>query len=541
MNKLFAFLCANLVLIFLLAIYEPSPAKSLELSIPPVLSKEQNKRPANGSLLCRLGFDKVNRSVSTYVDYLPRLRAGWYFDFGTALSPARPLGIQYAQNVNVKQWKVDANNNLILYGANAPYAVPYTYTISPPLGTIQAIARANPGSLWLIGNEIERRDWLNSDGSSNGQNEILPELYAKVYHEVYTAIKVADPTARVANGSVIVPTPLRLQYLTRMWNEYVRLYGRPMPVDVWQTHVYLGPEKRNYWGIDIPAGIDADTGMFYWGPDDPRNVLVNKDFSYVPGLIRDFRRWLKDRGQQDKPLVLTEFGVSMPDWVMPGEFTPEKIRDEYMVPGLNFLLNEKDSGLGYPADEYRLVQSTWWWSLDYDSGRYDGPDFLQYFNGNLLWSGLNPPNNPHAIGLTTLGTYWVNYVSGIAEGVNLMPISVIADPPAFSSQGQPVTVTLQVRVSNSGNIVAPQPFSVVVETADGLPIGSYIVSNLEGCGTIKQEQVIWTNVTPGVHRIQVRVDSQNQVAETNENDNVLSTTILVASQRLFLPLIFRSQ
>ena len=40
------------------------------------------------------------------------------------------------------------------------------------------------------------------------------------YHELYTLIKGADPTARLAIGGVIQATPLRLEYLTKVWNEY---------------------------------------------------------------------------------------------------------------------------------------------------------------------------------------------------------------------------------------------------------------------------------------------------------------------------------
>ena len=489
------------------------------------------------SPLCRLGVNQVNRSPA---DYLPqgfnRLRAGWYFNWSTSLNPARPNGIMYAQSIFVKQWKW-YNGQLVLYHKDAPYAQPYTYTVRPSIPQIKQIAIANPGSLWLIGNEIERRDWGNSPGQ--GQQEILPEVYAAVYHEIYTAIKEADPMAKVANGSIIVPTPLRLEYMTRVWNEYLRLYGEPMPVDVWQIHVYLGPEKRNYWGIDIPAGIDADVGMFYFGENDPRNILVNKDFSYVPDLVRAFRVWMKERGQQNKPLFITEFGVSMPDWVLPGEFTWEKIRDEYMYPGLNFLLNAKDSELGYPADDYRLVQSVWWWSLDGDGGEYEGNQFYQYFNSNLFWSGIGPPtHSPNPIGLTPLGNDWINYTSRLPEEVNLRPLAATADLVPFSN-GEPVTVTVRVQVSNSGNVTVGQPFDVTMYDNAGQQIGSFRVNSLEGCGEVSEALIIWPNVVPGTHTIRIQVDPTNEILETREDDNDLSALVLVATSRINLPVVLK--
>jgi hypothetical protein len=46
------------------------------------------------------------------------------------------------------------------------------------------MAASRPGLTWIIGNEIERRDWLNSGGGSSGQNEIIPEVYTVAYHDL---------------------------------------------------------------------------------------------------------------------------------------------------------------------------------------------------------------------------------------------------------------------------------------------------------------------------------------------------------------------
>ena len=500
---------------------------------PDGVSQTQSAPP-----LCRLGMDVVSRPVDAYpYDSLARLRAGWYFNWSTSYDPPEPNGMRFAQSVFVKQWKW--NDGLVLYGEDVPYAEPYTYTVRPAIPDIQNIAAANPGSLWLLGNEIERRDWT-SDGFSAGQNEILPEVYAWAYHELYTAIKDVDPTARVANGSIIVPTPLRLQYMTRMWDEYLRRYGEPMPVDVWHIHTYLGPEKRHFWGIEIPAGIDADVGMFYFDGDVTQCKLVNKDFSYVPGLVRDFRAWMKERGQQNKPLIISEFGVSMPDWVLPGEFTPEKIRDEYMLPALTFMLTATDLDVGYPADEYRLVQSAWWWSLDGDGGKYEGGTFYPAFNGNLLWSGLGPPtHSPNPMGVSLLGSYWTSYASTLTENVNLRPLRVGGS--AFSAAGEPVTVTVRVQLSNSGDIAVTQPFSVTLYDGGDQQIGSFLVDSLEGCGATAEAFVTWPGVEPGAHAVRVRVDPTDQISEARENDNEMDGVVLVATYRVHLPGVLRSR
>jgi hypothetical protein len=115
-----------------------------------------------------------------------------------------------------------------------PYKQPHSYWMFPSMEKLPFYVRASPGSLWLIGNETDRRDW-SIPGGALGQDEMLPETYAMAYHDIYQAIKAADPTAKVAIGGVIQATPVRLQYLTKIWDSYKSLYGTEMPVDVWNV------------------------------------------------------------------------------------------------------------------------------------------------------------------------------------------------------------------------------------------------------------------------------------------------------------------
>ena len=73
--------------------------------------------------------------------------------------------------------------------------------IVPDLKTIGKIAQQNPGSLWLVGNEMDVI-W---------QDNATPEQYAAAYHDVYATLKQADPNSRVAIGGISEPSPLRLQ------------------------------------------------------------------------------------------------------------------------------------------------------------------------------------------------------------------------------------------------------------------------------------------------------------------------------------------
>ena len=469
--------------------------------------------------LCRFGFGSTRRPIDQYdSDELARLRAGLYMNWGTSAAQPQPNGIEYVQTVHVKQWKWK-DGQRVYADFEAPYEIPYTYTISPRGGTLETIAQARPGSLWLIGNEIERRDWQTSSGGTSHQDEILPEMYAQAYHEAYTTIKGADPTAQVAIGGVIQATPLRLEYLNRIWDEYYRLYGQPIPVDWWNVHAFVLQEKRGDWGADIPAGIAVTEGILYTMND-------NKDWSKAAELIRAFRQWMKERGQQNKPLIVSEYSVNMP-W-----FSAEVVRDEFMYPSFEFFLNEKDLNLGYPADEYRLVQRWIWYSLDDDSGN---------FNGFLFYSGHF--ENP--MGLAPLGQYWETYVSNpisVPVYVDLAPVRVSYAPPSlFSSNGESVTATIYAQISNSGNVVVSDPFAVELWDEDSHQIlGSKAISGLAGCGETSAISVVWTSMSAGAHNVSVRVDTGSAITESNEVNNQMPAMILVATQQAFLPLVLRA-
>jgi hypothetical protein len=93
--------------------------------------------------------------------------------------------------------------------------------------------------------------------------------------------------------------------------------------------------------------------------------------------IQRMRTWMKNHGQQDKPLIISEYGVLQPLYE---GFTSDRIND-YMMATFNYLLFAKDPTLGYPADENRLVQRWAWFSLNTPMGSNGGDGG---WNGNLF-------------------------------------------------------------------------------------------------------------------------------------------------------------
>ncbi len=319
--------------------------------------------PEDANRSFRVGYCSTNMDITRYPD-IADLRAGWYLNFAPDSDPEYPLGMDHVQVVRLYQL-TECSPNRVRDREACPYVEPYTYTLTHPstkaaLGTI---VEENRGVLWLIGNEVDRHDWggvnpWNSDivlpvDPWQGQDEMMPELYARAYHELYHLIKDTDPNALVANGSIIQATPARLEYMTKVWDAYRHRYGRDMPVDVWNVHNFILKERCDDWGADVPPGYEGCKATVYDDRDhDSMEIFARQ--------IRHFRVWMKERGQQDKPLIVSEFGIL---YHHAGMDDPEVV-EKFMLDTFDYFMSEKDCQLGYPGDDCRLVQRWAWFSLD---------------------------------------------------------------------------------------------------------------------------------------------------------------------------------
>jgi hypothetical protein len=299
----------------------------------------------------RFGVGLLGGAITQYA--VDQLGVGWYLNWHTNARPARPGGIEFAQMIRVRQG-----------------------VLSPDAKTIAAAARSAPGSLWLVGNEPDRTIW---------QDDATPVQYASAYHQAYQALKQADPTAMVVIGGVLQPTPLRLRYLDAVLAAYQNLYGALMPVDVWNVHNFIVREEQSSWGAEIPPGLsDAEAQGVLREVDDSDNLDIFKS------QIWAFRQWMRDHGQQNKPLIVSEYGILMPpDY----GFGQERVR-RFLYGTFDFFLSASDPALGYPPDGNRLVQRWCWYSLA-DTG---------YPTGNLF--------DPQTFQMTPLGEAWREYTAG---------------------------------------------------------------------------------------------------------------------------------
>jgi hypothetical protein len=415
-NDILSFMIDFSIMALMISGCNAIPLPGTAPALPSITSTPEATSNGTPAPLWRFGIALARNEISDYESYdITSMRFGWYVDYNAYPDAPTPYGMEYVPMVRVKQLKHDGSSKTDCC-VKCGYVVPYEYTVSPSIDQIQTTAANHPGMTWLIGNEMDRVDF--DSGYCSRQDEMLPELYAQVYHDLYYVIKSADRTAQVAIGGMSEFTPLRSQYLQRVWTEYSRLYGLSMPVDIWNIHVYVLQEVKGSFGADIPPGFQETSGAQY-------TILDNKDFTKAWEQIVSFRTWMKQHGQQDKPLIISEYGVTYPAWVdneCPAypdttgcPFSPEQVRDSFMYPSFEAFLTRTDENIGYPADGNRLVQRWNWFSIDFDEGYCDDGVFYELYNGSLFHSGLGPDNPPFgcsfpAQGMALLGKYWRQYV-----------------------------------------------------------------------------------------------------------------------------------
>ncbi len=332
----------------------------------------ENESPAASLYSTRerlgLAFNPGFGALSEYP--LERLPFGWYSDWRVREYPEQPDGIEFVQLVRVSKSQYP-----------------------PDWERLAAAIAANPGAIWLIGNEPE----------CIYQDARTPTEYASIYHDCYIFIKERDPSARVGAGGVVEPTPLRLQWLDQVLAAYHSAYGERLPTDVWHIHNQILQEKRNEYGCDIPVGLSQDAGRLYpWWEND--------SMEHFRDHIWDFRRWMGERGERDKPLIVSEYGVLMPNDhfdEIGGSGSGERRVKEFMSGSMKFMLTARDEELGCPSDGNRLVQRWLWFSLNNPSWEQNQAA-NQGFNGNLC--------DPYTRELTPYGEHYAQLAAELIAG-----------------------------------------------------------------------------------------------------------------------------
>jgi len=445
---------------------------------------------------CRFGITVGSDFAPFDSAELDRLNAGWYVNWRTVPSINEPIGIEHV--------------NIIRLRANLD-----SYTSTPTKTELAALVAANPGQTWFIGNEPD----------SEFQDTLWATIYADAYYDLYHLIKTVDPTAMVGIGAVVQPTPLRFQYLDIIWNTYRNKYNETMPVDVWNIHSFILREERGTWGAFIPPGPEfsnVNTGILYDARDmDDINIFRQRLF--------DFRQWMANHGQRDKPLYVTEYGLLWPETYKDedGILFSQTRAGAFMQASFDVMRNTTDASLGYPYDDNRLVQRWAWFSVDGDPA---------YWGGSLFDSGTGD--------IRYLGQVYQNYTNGLTPTVTVYPAKTTAIPINQSGSGSLLTSSfiLKADIANSGNIFSTLPITITFFQGSiqnpGPQIGAtqIISRQLAGCGNFETVAVTWTNVLTGANPYFVQVDA---AINTMDPLKTLSGIALVAAYHTYLPLIMQ--
>lgn len=512
---------------------------------------------------CRYGVGYVP-ALPTSLEWIPTLDAGWYVNFSAWGGSVRSAS--FAPVIRVRQEIVNGTRT-----DNYSVIPAMSYTAPNSQGVMQdALGRMvsrNPGHYWLIGNEV--------DVNNSVQDNTMPQVYARAYHDIYHYIKTIDPTAKVAIAGLSMMTPGRLQYLTIVWDTYRSLYGETMPVDIWNMHLYILEERNladpnEYGDGKIALGTDpqlakltsegfADRCPAPGVPDipanDPRHDVYCRSEHDSVRIFRDqvvaMRQWMKERGQQNKPLIISEFGLLYPyvlddngEYFLKDEhgqvFDPTRVT-KYLQDTINYLETAKDPNLGYPADENRLVQQWLWYSI------VTSPDASGGSSNLINWQTFQSaaPGDPSV--LTPMGqaflqranasSNWTNLVGGVAQNV------VTVTRPGSNGAAM---LTASFRNSGTLSVIAPVKVTFYADQALTQVIGSTVYDPstrgaVTGCtwGDRNSEHasVMWNNLPPGTYSYWARIDSDGTIPETLETDNVTRRgTVTVRPYGTFVPL-----
>lgn len=468
---------------------------------------------------CRYG---VSTWSSNDFSFLQGLGVGWAVNFSVNFNQNLPDGVEYMPIIRFKP-KLDAQGN-----RTGDYLVTTQPFTDAPDGLGPIIA-AHPGRLWIVGNEVERTQY---------QDDLMPAEYAKAYHDAYHFIKQRDPSAQVAISGLVQVTPGRLQYLDKVWNSYLSRYGTPMPVDVWNMHIYILPEiNPNGTNAEAAVALGTDKAIAILGSglvaaQCPNNNVYcyaeHDDMGIFAGQVVAMRQWMKNHGQQNKPLILSEYSLLFPyDQEDDNDPTTCYLRDEYgncftpervssfMEDSFDYLETAASTSLGFPADNYRLVQQWLWYTVhDYDT-----------FSSNLLDknSQSTSPGQMFQTAVNALKPFSANpFISQVnfPTGTTITPTGTI-------------NATIGATVHNKGNTATTTPITVnfFADAAKTQHIGTAVIpAGLTGCAVrTDQAEVVWSGLGPGLHHYWAQAVGGNTV----------QGFVIVNPKQVFLPSITR--
>jgi hypothetical protein len=274
-------------------------------------------------------------------------------------------------------------------------------------------------------------------------------------------------------------------------------------IDFYPIHDYILTEAAlfdangkqiNFWGAGLPVGFDAAT----W----PAPELIHPewgetwktfDINIFKTRLVAFRQWMKDQGEQNKPLWITEFGVLFPSQGNASLYTSDQDAANYMAQTYDLMLGYKDPAIGFAADDNRLVQKWTWYSLN---------DTVTRFGGSLY--------NPATRRLTPVGEKFFSYDPPLTAvpvsnpDAYVVPGSLVLTP--ISKSSTPGQVNYKVTVNFSNNLSSDRSVSGQLDLYDGSTLIGSMQMLLPRCSGLLTASYLLKNMVPGVtHNFSAKV------------------------------------
>ena len=209
-------------------------------------------------------------------------------------------------------------------------------------------------NFWFVGNE------LGYDPS-----DLTATKYATEFISWRDCIKSINNKYKVGSGSI-----------TSMWVVLPRTY----PISC--TDIESVNSGKSYFKTYINRIKSLNSSklpdfimMHAYNTCHPVLPGENTEFSKFKNAVITYRQVMKDLGLQKKELWIKEFNGS--------GYGQNFLKDSF-----EFLLNTKDKNLGYPEDDYRLVQRFAWFMLkNTEDGVNSTPEVLAGTDGRLTSLG----------------------------------------------------------------------------------------------------------------------------------------------------------
>ena len=244
------------------------------------------------------------------------------------------------------------------------------------------------------------------------------------------------------------------------------------------------------------------------------NVADHDNLDMIVQQIRDFRQWMADHGQRNKPLIDTEFGILVAEDL---GFDYPRVRT-FMLGSFNRFLNDLvDPNLGYPA---RWQSSVTGMVLVGDCPSISSRAAI---NHSGLYDDLTYAIKP-------LGIDFANFVAPLKQNYRDMEAYSLALTPYWPLfAGDPSVVNVKTVVRNLGN-VSTGPFQVAAKLGNGTLITNWTVPDLAKRfepGHRQELSYNWQTMVTGNRTVQIIVDEPDQIVEPCANSNNTRSAQLV--------------